>query len=73
MQQATLKVPASTINWRVYKDASNCERYPWVLEINGKEWNTYNDESSALMAVPASVIHFLPTFDDLELVYTNKK
>jgi len=42
MKLNKITIPEVTFTWRVYKDPSYCERYPWVLEIDGQIWNTYS-------------------------------
>jgi hypothetical protein len=46
----TVKIPAITVTWAVFKDSTRDERYPWVLEINGETWNEYKERGMAIEA-----------------------
>jgi len=41
-RKSTVVIPQITIEFRVYKDPSYDERFPWVLEVNGSIWNSYS-------------------------------
>ena len=37
-----ITIPETTFTWKVYKDPTYSERFPWVLEIDGDIWDSFS-------------------------------
>jgi len=40
----TITIPEMKVSYRIYRDPSYSERFPWVFEIDGEVYNTYADK-----------------------------
>ena len=57
----TITFAAVTVEYRIFRDKSVSERFPWHLELNGEHWNSYIDQPSAYAdAVEVINAHYRP-------------